>query len=203
MSRELLKHPLIFDYTTIWTDSLRNGAFELANTNRLIRFYPGANGLKTGSTSSAKCCISATALRDDMQLIAVVLAAPTSNDRFNAAKALLDYGFASYTVSKQAAKDEIMGSVQVEGGMDDIVDGKCSEDLSLLIERSAKASIEKRVSLTDKLIAPVKAGDIIGKVEILSGDTVVKEADITAAADIDKKPYFFIFKELAAKFLFA
>ena len=202
MSRELLKHPLIFDYTTIWTDSLRDGAFELANTNRLIRFYPGANGLKTGSTSSAKCCISATALRDDMQLIAVVLGAPTSNDRFNAAKVLLDHGFASYAVSKQAAKDEIMGTVAVEGGMADSVEGKCAEDLSLLVERSLKGSVEKRVTLSELLTAPVKAGDVIGKVEILSEGTVVKEADIIASADVDKKPYFFIFKELAADFLF-
>ena len=99
MSRELLKHSMIEKYTTIWMDSLRNGEFQLANTNKLIRFYQGANGLKTGSTSKAGCCISATAKRDGMQLIAVVLGAENSKDRFNAASELLNYGFANYTVT--------------------------------------------------------------------------------------------------------
>ncbi|MGN0148794.1 MAG: D-alanyl-D-alanine carboxypeptidase family protein, partial [Clostridia bacterium] len=98
MSRELIKHEKIFDYTTIWTDELRDGKFQLANTNKLIRFYNGANGLKTGSTSQALCCLSATAKRDDMQLVGVVLGAPTSAERFASAKTLLDYGFSHYNV---------------------------------------------------------------------------------------------------------
>ena len=101
ISRELLKHTKIFDYTTIWMDSLRNGSFGLSNTNKLIRFYKGANGLKTGSTSTAKYCISATAERDGMQLIAVIIAAPTTADRFSSASAMLDYGFANYEVRER------------------------------------------------------------------------------------------------------
>ena len=106
MSAELLKHEKIFEFTTIWTDKMHDGKFDLSNTNKLIRFYSGANGLKTGSTDKALCCLSATAKRDDLQLIAVVLGAPTSNDRFNDARTLLDYGFANYDVEKFATKEE-------------------------------------------------------------------------------------------------
>ena len=105
ISQELLKHTKIFDYTTIWMDSLRNGSFGLSNTNKLIRFYNGANGLKTGSTSTAKYCLSATALRDGMQLIAVIICAPSTKDRFSSASALLDYGFANYEVASSEGTD--------------------------------------------------------------------------------------------------
>ena len=114
MSQELIRHEKIFEYTTLWTDTIRNGAFGLSNTNKLIRFYNGANGLKTGSTSKAKFCLSATAKRGEMQLIAVVLGAPTSAERFSDAKSLLDYGFANYALYSDIGGDEKeRGSLEV------------------------------------------------------------------------------------------
>ena len=116
MTCELLKHNKILEYTTIWTDSLRNGTFNLANTNKLIRFYEGANGMKTGSTSKAGYCLSATALRDNMQLIAVVLGSATSKDRFADASTLLNYGFSNYSKINLINKGEVQGEVTVEKG---------------------------------------------------------------------------------------
>ena len=109
-----MKHETIFNYTSIWMDTLRGGKFQLANTNKLIRFYDGANGLKTGSTSKALCCLSAAAKRNDMQLIAVVLGAPTSAERFASAKSLLDYGFANYAVNTQITAGDEVQKIAVE-----------------------------------------------------------------------------------------
>lgn len=202
MSRELIKHSIIFNYTTIWTDSLRDGKFGLANTNRLIRFYPGANGLKTGSTSKAQCCLSATAFRDDMQLIAVVLGAPTSNDRFNSAKALLDYGFATYSISKQVSKDEEIGSVPISGGVVDAVAGVSRDDIAMLMSKGSKAQIEKNIILEENLSAPIEKGQVIGSVEVIIDGECNNKTDIIAAESVDKKPFFYLFKELFGKFLF-
>ena len=186
MSQALLRHPLIFDYTTIWTDSLRDGKFKLANTNKLIRFYNGANGLKTGSTSKALCCISAAAKRDDMQLIAVVLGAPTSAKRFSSAKALLDYGFANYKVQNIVTAGAELKRIPVHKGVSTEVSACAAEDYSMLRKKSDNAEITTEVVCDEFLNAPIAAGDRIGSV-IISDGVNQKEMDLLAAEDVNRK----------------
>lgn len=188
MSQALLRHPLIFDYTTIWTDSLRDGKFKLANTNKLIRFYNGANGLKTGSTSKALCCISAAAKRDDMQLIAVVLGAPTSAKRFSSAKALLDYGFANYKVQNIVTAGAELKRIPVHKGVSTEVSACAAEDYSMLRKKSDNAEITTEVVCDEFLNAPIAAGDRIGSV-IISDGTNQKEMDLLAAEDVNRKSF--------------
>ncbi len=200
MSRELLKHEDIFRYTTIWMDSLREGKFQLANTNKLIRFYAGANGLKTGSTSKAKNCISATAKRDNMQLCAVVLGSDTSQKRFNAASTLLNYGFENFTVSGMK-KGESAGEVTVKKGVAEKVGAVLQEDCMIVINKANKDSVEKNITLAEKIEAPIKKGDKLGKIEIKTeaGSTVV---DIVAKDDVGRidfgKMYMRILKKWTA-----
>lgn len=195
MSDALLEHEKIFDYTTIWTDSLRNGKFELANTNKLVRFYDGANGLKTGSTSKAKCCISASAKRDDMQLIAVVLGAPTSDERFKSARNLLDYGFANYNINTFAKNGDEIGKIPIEKGVEKEVSAIVGEDCSALFKRGEGKDIIKETKIDENLRAPIKKGDKLGTVKFISNGECVKETDLIAATDVSKKGLGFILKE--------
>lgn len=186
MSSELIKHQLIKDYSTVWMDSLRDGKSELVNTNKLVRFYQGTTGLKTGTTSGAGYCLSATAQRDGFELIAVIMGGDTSNDRFNGAKKLLDYGFANYsftTVSPEIDKDLC---IPVEKGTAPTVSVKPGEDLGVLLKKTDAANIERTAVLPEKLRAPVKKGDIIGSVDIYVNGTQIGSIDITAAENVDK-----------------
>lgn len=198
MSRELLKHEDIFRYTTIWLDSLRDGKFQLANTNKLVRYYQGANGLKTGSTSKAKNCISATAKRDGMQLCAVVLGSDTSQLRFNAASTLLNYGFANYAV-KGTKQGELIGEVDVKKGQAEKVKAVLSADCITVVEKASADKIKKEINLYENIAAPVKKGDKLGEVIIKTedGESVVKS--IVAQNDVEKitfgKMYAKILKE--------
>lgn len=187
MSRELLKHEKIFDYTTIWTDELRGGKFQLANTNKLVRFYNGANGLKTGSTSKALCCLSATAKRDDMQLIGVVLGAPTSAERFSSAKAMLDYGFSHYGVKKLISEGEALESALVKKGVKDTVSAVSGGECSYLSEKTKDTEIARETELDEELTAPVTKGQEIGRIRFTLNGETVGEAPIVAAEDIEKK----------------
>jgi len=186
MSAELLKHEKIFEFTTIWTDRMHDGKFELANTNKLIRFYSGANGLKTGSTDEALCCLSATAKRDDLQLIAVVLGAPTSNDRFNDARTLLDYGFANYDVEKFAVKNQEFGNVVVRKGCVDSVKAVAKSDVSLLVSKGQKGKCEQEIFVPEYLTAPIKKGNSIGKIIYSKDGETVAEVELVAGEDIEK-----------------
>lgn len=201
MSRELIKHKKIFEYTTIWTDSLRDGKFQLANTNKLIRFYSGANGLKTGSTSKAMCCISATAERDGMQLIAVVLGAPTSKERFAAARGLLDYGFANYSVHKLAEKDEEICRIPVMKGKSSEIPVVVPEECSLLLKKGIKDEIEKKIDLPDSLYAPVEKGEQVGTIEFYIDGELKKKADLSAGESVQKKNYFCFLADAFAKLI--
>lgn len=163
MSRELIKHEKIFEYTTIWMDSLRDGKSELVNTNKLLKTYTGANGLKTGSTSLAKYNLSATAKRNDMQLIGVVMKAPTTKDRFNDAKMLLDYGFANYSIEKLTDKGEIVGTYEVQRGIQDTVNGITQNEVTKLFKKGTNKNIETEIVVND-IIAPMQAGEKIGEV---------------------------------------
>lgn len=203
MSRALLGHPDILKYTSIWTDELRGGKFKLANTNKLIRFYTGANGLKTGSTSSALCCLSASALRDDMQLIAVVLGAPTSAKRFSSAKALLDYGFSTYKVAKLAEAGEEVCEAEVANGVSKTVRGTAAEEVTSLESWAEQGEIEKRVYIDEPLTAPVRAGDKIGRIDFVKNEAVIDSVDITAADSVDKKSIFMIMRDIAGRYLTA
>lgn len=187
MSRELMTHEKILDYTTIWTDSLRNGKFELANTNKLIRYYEGANGLKTGSTSKAQCCISAAAKRDGMQLTAVVLGAPTSDDRFKSARSLLDYGFANYSITTLAEEGEEVERVSVEKGTAENVGAVTAEESTALFKRGEGKDITRETELEENLEAPIKAGEKIGTVKFMSAGECVGECDLVADADVGRK----------------
>ncbi len=184
MSAELLKHPKIFDYTTIWMDSLRNGEFGLVNTNKLIRFYSGATGLKTGSTSSAGFCVSASAKRDNMDLIAVVMGAPTSKERFADATKLLDFGFSNYTVSNALLKAEELPDITVLKGREKTLKIGLSDDFTLLLEKSKMGNIEKRMQLPDSVRAPLSVNDKIGTVDFLVDGTSIGTADIVAKGDV-------------------
>ncbi|MCD8391404.1 MAG: D-alanyl-D-alanine carboxypeptidase [Firmicutes bacterium] len=195
MSRELLTHEKIFDYTTIWTDSLRDGKFELANTNKLIRYYDGANGLKTGSTSKALCCISASAKRDNMQLIAVVLGAPTSDERFKSARNLLDYGFANYSIDTLAEEGEEIERVTVAKGVAETVGAVAAENCSALFKRGESKDAEREVVLDDKITAPVKAGDKIGTLSFSVNGKTIAQTDLLAAEDVNKKGIGLILKQ--------
>lgn len=185
MSRELLKHRDILRYTTIWMDSLRGGKFQLANTNKLIRYYKGANGLKTGSTSKAGNCISATAKRDDMELCAVVLGSPNSKTRFAAASSLLNYGFDNFASSGLTA-GETAGEVSVIKGMEGNVRAVLEENCYAVTEKSRKSDIKKLVRIRKNVKAPVKKGDRLGKITLVLDGEVISEADIVAERDVEK-----------------
>lgn len=187
MSRELISHKTVFNYTSIWMDTLRGGKFQLANTNKLIRFYDGANGLKTGSTSKALCCLSATAKRDDMQLIAVVLGAPTSKDRFASAKSLLDYGFANYGVNTQITAGDEVTTVQVEKGVENEVRVVASDSYSTLIKKGEQENITQEVEMEGTLKAPIQVGQKVGVLKIQRDGETLAEIDLTAANEVRKK----------------
>ena len=184
MSRELLKnHPDIKKFTTIWMDTVRDGAFGLSNTNKLVRFYPGATGLKTGFTSQAGYCLSSSALRDEMELVAVVMGCETSKDRFAACKSLLDHGFASYAlITPQQDKTEI----PVKLGNADSVSAVPSGLDSVLIDKGQKAMITQETELLENVPAPVSQGQRLGTLSIKAGDQVLKEIPLVAQTAVPK-----------------
>ncbi len=197
MSREIMRHPKIFEYTTIWMDSLRDGSFGLVNTNKLVRFYQGATGLKTGSTSVAGFCISATAKRDNMDLIAVVMGAPTSKERFADATKMLDYGFANYGICSSLVKDDELAPITVKKGIEDTVEIGLAEGFSLLMEKSKIANMEKTISLPDHIEAPIHKDRKVGYVEFFSEGKSVGKCDIVAKKDIKAENPWGMMKRIA------
>ena len=186
MSRELIRnHPDIRQYTTIWMDSLRDGASSLVNTNRLIRFYQGATGLKTGSTDSALYCLSGTAERDGMELIAVIMKAPTSTQRFEDATNLLNYDFSTYTL-ENVVPESALPPVPVSLGTQATVQPVLGENTHLLLEKTKAGSLQQLVTLADSVEAPVAAGSQLGTLTITSGEEVVAELPILAGEEIPR-----------------
>ena len=185
MSRELLKnHPLIKNYTTIWMDTVRNGTFGLSNTNKLIRFYSGATGLKTGFTSGAGYCLSATALRDGMELIAVVMGAETSQARNAACKSLLDYGFANFAVVTPELTE--VADVPVKLGRAEAVTVQLGDAAGLLIDKAQKSGITTEVTTEESVTAPVSQGQRIGTLTVKAGEQVLSEVPLVAAEGVDR-----------------
>ncbi len=185
MSRELLRHEKIKDYTTIWMDTVRNGQFGLSNTNKLVRFYEGTTGLKTGYTSAAGHCLSASAQRDGMELIAVVLHCQSSSDRFESAKAMLNYGFANYALVNATAP-EALSTVQVRLGKQGLITPELQSAAPILISKAEQAKITKTVSLEASVSAPVAAGQQLGTLTISAGERVLAEIPIIAPQAVEK-----------------
>lgn len=192
MSGELIRHELIMDYSTVWMDSLRDGKSELVNTNKLVRFYKGTTGLKTGTTSTAKYCLSATAERDGLSLVAVVMAGETSNDRFEGAKKLLDYGFANYSFSEIKA-ELTEKTTEILKGEKNVLKVKADGTLSLLMPKSAKNSISRTVEWNEDLTAPIKKGQTVGYVNVYNGDENIGKIPITAGENIKKRDFMLSF----------
>lgn len=196
MSRELIKHKKITEYSSIWMDTIRGGQFGLTNTNRLVRFYKGATGLKTGSTSKAKFCISATAERDGMSLICVIMAAPTRDIRNEAAKTLLDFGFANYALYKNAPTS--LGSIRVVGG----VSRECPigyGEFAAVVKKGEAAKVIFRTELSQSLSAPVSKGDVVGKVIYSVGEREIGEADVVCLEGVDEIDFWGVLWRLLAK----
>ncbi len=183
MARELMRYPDIFTFTTIWTDSLRGGSFSLANTNRLIRFYDGATGLKTGSTAEAGCCICATAERDGLPLIAVIMGAPTSNDRFSDARTLLDFGFANYALWQS---DDPHVNIRITKGEQEFVGTVMAQPLLTLLTKSDKAKAVLVTEMPESLPAPILAGQVVGRAVCRCDDIEVASCDLLASEDVKK-----------------
>ena len=201
MSRELiLNHPSIRDYTTIWMDSIRNGAFGLTNTNRLIRFYPGATGLKTGSTDGALYCMSATAERDGMELISVVMKAPTTSQRFEDAKALLDYGFANYSMAT-VYPESPLAPVDVLLGVQGQVQPQLQRECRLLLRRGEESRVTTRLTLAEDVEAPVDQGQILGKLEVYVGEELRDTVPVLAAQPVDRLSIPGIFSQMLSRLL--
>lgn len=198
MSRELIKHEKILEYSGIWMDTIRDGSFGLTNTNRLIRFYPGATGLKTGSTAKAGFCMSATALRDGMHLICVVMGAETRDIRNSTATRLLDWGFANFALYRDAAAS--VGEVAVTGGAVGSVEAR-HDGFSAVVPRGSESRVERRVELLPSVAAPVKVGDSVGSVKYVLGDEILGERDLLCTADVPRMAFGEIFLRILAAFI--
>ncbi len=200
MSAELLKHQKVCEYTTIWMDSLRNGQSELVNTNKLVRFYEGCTGLKTGTTADAGYCLSASAERDGLSLIAVVMNGQTSKDRFSGAQKLLNYGFAHYKCVEISAEDSDDIFIKVENGVEDMVKLLAKDSFSALIKKSEKGEITSQVVIPESVTAPVKKGDKIGEIVYSINGTQIGSIPLTAGEDADKitvwRSFFILLKSL-------
>ena len=174
MSRELLvNHPSITNYSTIWTDSLRNGKSALSNTNKLVRNYSGCTGLKTGSTSLALFNLSASATRDGLSLIAVIMKAPTSALRFSNASTLLDYGFANFESIKICSKNQKLSTLKLKKADCESVDLVAKNDLGILIKKGESKDFTKKIEIDKSLKLPIKCGTTLGKVKIYRGDKLI------------------------------
>lgn len=203
MSRELIaNHPGIREYTTIWMDSIRNGSFGLTNTNRLIRFYPDATGLKTGSTDGALYCMSATAERNGMELIAVVMKSPTSAQRFEDAKALLDYGFASYTLA-DVYPEIPLPPVDVLLGEEAQVQPQLSRSCRILVRKGEEKLIQTQTTLAENLAAPVEQGQTIGHLEVLVDGTLRETIPLVASQSVARLTISGIFQQMLQQLMMA
>ena len=204
MSRELLtKHPDIRSFATIWTDSIRNGTFDLANTNKLIRRYDGATGLKTGYTASAGYCISATAEREGMELIAVVMKGETADKRNADAKALLNYGFSAYALVSAAPEEPLPALPVTMGEVDTVALMLPPDALTAVVEKAQAAALERRIDLPESLPAPVRQGQQVGTLTLCSGDTELMTVPILAAEDAAGRSWGRMFTDLLKMAVFA
>ena len=203
MSRELIQnHPSIREYTTIWMDTIRDGTFGLTNTNRLVRFYPGATGLKTGSTDSALYCMSATAERDGMELIAVIMRAPTTAQRFEDAKTLLDYGFATYSLAN-VYPDPPLAPVEVLLGETAQVQPQLQWNCRLLLNKGEQSQIRTELNLAENVQAPVELGQILGELKVYVGDELRETIPVVSGQAVSRLTIPGIFSRMMREMLMA
>lgn len=196
MSKELIKHEKIFDYTGIWIDNLRNGKTQIVNTNKLLKTYNGITGLKTGTTDDAGCCMSATAKRGEVSLISVVLGCKTGKDRFKDAAALLDFGFANISVKELTLPDDMPKQLKVTNGMESKVALNCPLSSKLVLDKSQPSKITSEVSLPDSVKAPIKKGDKLGTLKYSLNGKQIRSFDILASADIQELSFGSVFSLL-------
>jgi len=201
MSRELLKHEDIRKYTTIWMDTVRNGEFGLSNTNKLVRFYEGTTGLKTGYTSAAGHCLSASAMRGGVEYVAVVLHCANSGERFQAAKDLLNYGFANYTLAHPQPQEAI-GAVPVVLGTQETITPILSDSTPLLIEKSRQNAVTTKVELAEEVKAPVEAGQRLGTMTIQCDGEPLAAIPLVAPEAIARRTWWDVTKELLQRMCF-
>ena len=195
MSRQLLKnHPDIKKFTIIWMDTVRGGAFGLANTNNMVRFYSGCTGLKTGFTSGAGYCLSSSAEREGMELIAVVMGSDTSQERFAACKSMLDYGFANFALYTPALQEG--ASVSVELGKAKSVNAIPADTAALLVEKGQRSSITSDITLEESVRAPVSKGQRLGQLTIRAGEQVLSQIPLVAEESVERKDWGDIFVDL-------
>ena len=195
MSRELIKHEKIFDYTSVWLDYLRGGETQIVNTNKLLRTYDGITGLKTGTTGEAGACISATAERNGLSLIAVVLGADNGKDRFKDAAALLDYGFANFETKELKLSEELF-PIKVVGGLKDSADLKCDDQKSLTVPKGEGEGLKETLDIPDSIDAPVEAGYKIGTLVYSLNGEEIAAFDVVADESVEKKSFGSILKIL-------
>lgn len=193
MSRELLNnHPIILNYTTIWMDSLRNGESELVNTNKLIRNYKGATGLKTGSTSVALYNLSASATRDGLSLIAVIMKAPTTAIRFSEAQKLLDYGFSNYQYKELATRGTVLKEANITKGVNSNVNLIFEKNVGFLLKKGEEKNIEQTINVEENIMAPINEGQKVGEVVYTLNGEELGRTNIVAEKTVEKKTFFSI-----------
>lgn len=201
MSRELLKHDAIRPFLGIWMDSVRNGEFGLTNTNKLIRFYDGAIGIKTGSTSNAKYCLSSAATRDGLTLIGVVLGAETTAERFEIAKQLLNYGFSNYKIETLIEADTPGDNVNVMKGKKDSVGTQTQNSFKRLMNKQSDNKVETKVTLDKDVKAPVNKGDVVGKIELIENKKIIGEVNLVASERVERLNFVDVFGLFLGKWL--
>ena len=201
MSRELMMHKDIQKYTTIWMDSLRGGQSQLVNTNKLVRHYTGATGLKTGTTQAAGHCLAATATRDGTSFVAVVLGCATTDDRFNGARAMLDYGFSSYVTYTPPTELMQLSPVKVLGGQAESVSVAVDMPQSMLLKKGTQTAVEPQVELAADLEAPVLQGQVVGTWRLCHGDEILCEYAVRATEEVPCKNFRYAYSLLVAALL--
>ena len=202
ISRELIsKHSKVLEFTSIWHDTFRNGTFSLDNTNKLIRYYEGADGLKTGFTTKAGYCLSATAIRKNLRLISVVLGEADTNIRFAETKKLLDYGFLNYEVFQISNKGEQVKTLEVKKGIDQNIKTVLENDVNLSIIKFDKSKIKKEEKLEEYLTAPIKKGQKVGEILYKIGDNIIGKVNVVAESDVEKASFIRLFMRMILKWL--
>lgn len=195
IAKEVMKHKLILKYSTVWLDSLRNGKTELNNTNKMINKYNGMTGLKTGTTSNAGFCLCATATRDGISFVSVVLGAQTSDDRFALTEELLDYGFANYKLDNIKIDNSKLKTVKVKNGVDKSITPKCELNKKLLLPKNSD-KITYKYSFLEEVKAPVKKGDKLGVITVYSGNKKISSIELKSDKNIKSVTFLYIFKKM-------
>ena len=201
MTFEISKHPSVFDYTSIWMDTLRNGAFQLSNTNKLIRFYDGATGMKTGYTSQAGYCLSATAERGGVKMIAVVMHSPTSSARFGDASTLLNYGFENYTLVQPCKRGDTVGELTLKNGQKNTIPAIVNKDVRLLLSKKDLNTLKEEVVINKDIVAPVTKNTIVGEITFKVGERVVGGAEIVPIEETNAISFGFILNQFISNYI--